>query len=101
MRLYPKSSLTPIPDYGQQNSMMVINGNPSERLYVESEYWRDAVVPDYKQFCYKTNFTLSGDLVWRTPTIDWILEDLPQTEDLILRDEKYTIGSKNTDIGRV
>ena len=81
--------------------MMVVNGNPSEPLYVESEYWRDAIVPDYKQFCYKTNFTLSGDLIWRTPTIDWILEDLPETEGLILRDDTITVGTKNTDIGWV
>ena len=33
--------LTPIPDYGSQNSLMVTNGYYNQELAVSSDYWKD------------------------------------------------------------
>ena len=64
--------LTPIPDYGNQNSMMVINGFHDKKLGVSSDYWLD-IEDNVNQ---TTSFDLDDDQ-WRTPTFDWVKDNLP------------------------
>lgn len=50
--------LTNIPDYGTQNSMMVINGHYDTQLTVQSAYWEDI---EYN-IDDTTDFTLEGEV---------------------------------------
>lgn len=78
--------LTPIPTYGDQNSMMVINGNFRQAMNVESQYWEDIEANENKT----TQFDLgsaSSD-AWRTPTFDWLRESLPTDDTKLVVDDE-------------
>jgi len=70
--------LTPIPTYGDQNSMTVINGNFRQGMKVESQYWADIEANEDKT----TEFDLGSSTsdAWRTPTFDWLRESLPEDD---------------------
>lgn len=83
--------LTNIPDYGTQNSMMVINGHYDTQLTVQSAYWEDI---EYN-IDDTTDFTLEGETK-RTPTSAWIRDDFPAADTkLTINDIDYTINANN------
>ena len=67
-----QDSLTPIPDYNQQNSLMVTNAMAKE-ITVSSEYWKDNVVPDSYNITECEGDTCKFNLVEgdRTQTFAW------------------------------
>ena len=69
-----QNSLTPIPDYNQQNSLIVTNAMAKE-ITVESAYWKDNVVPESYSIteCDITEDTCKFNLVEgnRTQTFAW------------------------------
>ena len=49
--------MTPIPDSGDENSLMILNGIHGQALNIQSEYW-DAV--DYDSLCKDSEGELTG-----------------------------------------
>lgn len=84
-----EDDLTPIPDSGDENSLMILNGIYGETLNIESEYWSEV---DYDSVCKDsdgvatgncfdngekaTSFELKDD-EWRTKTFAWVRDTLP------------------------
>ena len=50
--------LTPIPDSGDENSLMILNGIHGETLNIESEYWSEV---DYDSICKDSDGVLTGN----------------------------------------
>ena len=95
-----EADLTPIPNYGDQNSMMVLNGlnNP---IIVTSDYWNEADIDRETDYCGKTEWKLDGWINdssnWRTTTFACIRDDLPSADEIIfsssdVKNVTYTIG---------
>lgn len=53
-----EDDLTPIPDSGDENSLMILNGIHGETLNIESEYW-SAV--DYESVCKDSDGVATGN----------------------------------------
>ena len=53
-----EDDLTPIPDSGDENSLMILNGIHGETLNIESEYW-SAV--DYDSVCKDSDGVATGN----------------------------------------
>ena len=72
------NSLTPIPYYGSDNALMVVNGVFEDSpLTVSSQYWETVDTDKLEEgVTVKTEFTLQNE-EWRTPTFAWINHDLP------------------------
>ena len=80
-----EGELTPIPSYGDENSMMVVNGIYNEEIDVESIYWEEVDVDRLDEGVdIETKFTLDSTQ-WRTPTFSWIRPDLPRNIPVIVR----------------
>ncbi|CAG5090135.1 Oidioi.mRNA.OKI2018_I69.PAR.g12472.t2.cds [Oikopleura dioica] len=94
------SELTPIPSYGDQTAMFVINGLPDKELTVESNYWVGAniKVDDesaqtqvkkmnlksinqkvFTQITDQQDYNASNTY-FRTPSNDWIQPDYPEND---------------------
>jgi len=82
------NDLTPIPTYGNQNSMMVLNGNFRQDIHVSSEYWKGIESNEEDQ----TEFDLLGDVKdysdWRTPTMAWLKDEMPAANTMLIVDDK-------------
>ena len=50
--------MTPIPDSGDENSLMILNGIHGETLNIESEYWSEV---DYDSICKDSDGVLTGN----------------------------------------
>merc|ERR1719427_2048851 len=89
-----EDDLTPIPDSGDENSLMILNGIYGETLNVKSQYW-DSV--DYDGLCKDDDGTSTGncfdngqkstsfelnDNEWRTKTFAWVNSELPVDQTL-------------------
>ena len=102
-----EADLTPIPNYGDQNSMMVLNGLNTP-LTVASEYWTEAEIDTETECCTdKTEWQLSGwddDFSnWRTKTFAWIRDELPTKDEIAFSSDDganvtYTIGRFSIDV---
>ena len=72
-------TLTPIPYYGTDNALMVVNGvyGEDKPLTVSSQYWKTVDEEKLEEgVVITTDHTLQNE-VWRTPTFAWINHDLP------------------------
>ena len=73
-----EGGLTPIPSYGDENSMMVVNGVYQSSIEVQSDYWATVDQERLEEgVTVQTKFQLSDADSWRTPTHAWINMDLP------------------------
>ena len=94
-----EDGLTPIPNYGNENSMMVINGVYGEDVTVESEYWATvdtSRIDDIEEGeNVQTKFYLSGKETWRTETFAWINADLPTNMPVEIGDETVVLNGKS------
>ena len=96
-----EADLTPIPNYGDQNSMMVLNGLNTP-ITVRSDYWAEAEIDTEAECCAeKTEWKLDGwneeSSNWRTKTFVLIRDKLPSTEKITILTSDveniiYTIG---------
>ena len=92
-------TLTPIPYYGSDNALMVVNGVYNDtQLSVSSQYWESIDTEKLDEgVTVKTDFTLQGE-EWRTPTFSWINHDLPVVgTELKIGTETYKLSNKNPD----
>ena len=103
-----EKELTPIPNYGSENTLQVLNGIPQYDLTVKSDYWIDTCKVDEGVDC-QTTFELTkcdagangcDDKMWRTGqvlnaadnegnptsegTFSWIRENIPQDMELLI-----------------
>ena len=87
-----EDGLTPIPNYGDENSLMIINGVYNEDVTVESEYWATVDKDRLEEGVdFKTKFELSGN-EWRTETFAWINSDLPINMPVQIGDETIILN---------
>lgn len=96
-----EADLTPIPNYGDQNSMMILNGINAP-ITVASDYWLKAEIDTEAECCTeKTEWQLNGwdnDVSnWRTSTFAWIRDELPSADEITISSSDggnvtYTIG---------
>jgi len=91
--------LTPIPDYGNQNSFMVVNGyHEAKTITVTSEeYWN---FNDQDGKPHESSFDIDSTSAsnWRTPTSSWIRTDLPDNTKISIGNEEYTLnGPESSD----
>ena len=100
-----EADLTPIPNYGDQNSMMVLNGI-NDPIVVASDYWTATTIDAEAECCSeKTEWQLDGwdgdsSNGWRTTTFAWIRDELPSSDEIMITNSDsqnvtYTIGKKH------
>ena len=100
-----EADLTPIPNYGDQNSMMILNGI-NDPIIVASDYWIKATIDAEAECCSeKTEWQLdgwNGDSTngWRTTTFAWIRDEIPSSDEITITNSHgqnftYTIGKNH------
>ena len=93
-----ESGLTPIPSYGDENSMMVVNGVYQSAIEVESQYWSTVDQERLEEgVTVETRFQLADADSWRTPTHAWINMDLPSNMPVTIGSKTVTLNPQYED----
>lgn len=99
--------ITPIPDYGNKNSMMVLNGmwdSTNSQINVQSEYWGgelgvDIEIDEKLNQQQQTEFKLNGEN-WRTETFAWIKQETPVDVDLKIGLDSFVLNKPDGDLSK-